>query len=103
MSSAPVDPDLLRDLLIALDGLQRSPPESLLLVPAELAVTLESSVPPVLRAIEVLADLRLIEGPGAYGGGWLFRQLTPRGRLVIEEAASERRWRRIKEIYGGQG
>lgn len=98
---APVEPDLLRDLLVALDGMQRSPPESLLLVPAELAATLRCRVADVERAIEILADLQLIEGPGAYGGGWLFRQLTPRGHLMLEEVGSERRWRRIKDTYGG--
>lgn len=100
-SPAPIEPDLLRDLLLALDGMERSPPESLLLVPAELASALRCGVADVLRAIKILADLDLIDGPGVYGGGWLFRQLTPRGRAMIEEVGSARRWRQIKDIYGG--
>lgn len=98
---AAVEPDLLRDLLLALDGMERSPPESMLLVAAELAVTLRCGEADVRRGIRILADLELIDGPGAYGGGWLFRQITPRGRLMIEEVGSERRWRRIKDAYGG--
>lgn len=101
LSGIAPTPDLLRDLLLALDRMQRSPPESTLLVPSELAVALGCGVGEVLRGVEILADLDLIEGPGAYGGGWLFRQLSPRGRLMTEELGSERRWRRIKEIYGG--
>lgn len=100
-SPAPVEPDLLRDLLVSLSRIQRSPPESQLLVPAELAVTLRCGAADVLRGIEILSDLDLIDGPGAYGGGWLFRQLTPRGRLMLEEVGSERRWRHIKDVYGG--
>ena len=80
--------------------MERSPPESQLLVPAELAATLRCSAADVLRGIRILVDLDLIDGPGAWGGGWLFRQLTPRGRLMIEEVGSESRWRRIKDAYG---
>ena len=98
---APVEPDLLRDLLLALVRMERSPPESLLLVPSELAATLRCGAADIRHGIQILADLDLIEGPGAYGGGWLFRQLTPRGRLMAEEVGSERRWRQIKDVYGG--
>ena len=102
-----IDPDLLRALLLALDGMQRSPPEPLLVVPAEMAIRLGSdgdSVSPaaVLHAMTILSDLDLIEGPGPYAGGWLFRQLTRRGRLMSEEVGSAQRWRRIKAAYGSE-
>ena len=98
-----VDPDLLRDLLLTLEKLQRSPPESMLVSLGEVSARLNREGDDVEEAFAILSRLALIEGPGRYGAGWLFRQLTPRGRLMADQVDSTRQWKRIKKAYGVAG
>lgn len=101
--NAPAEPDpefdTLRAAVLALEAMQRSPPEPIVLVLAEFAATLDCSPSSLERILQRLSDLRLIEGPGTYNGAWLFRRLTKRGRAFVDEVRSEMRWEEIKRAY----
>lgn len=91
--------DTLRETALALETLQRSPPEPIVLVLAEFANTLGYSPQEIELVLARLTDLRFIEGPGAYNDAWLFRRLTRRGRDFVDEVRSEKRWEEIKRAY----
>lgn len=91
--------DTLRKAVLALERLQRSPPEPIVLDIAEFADTLGCSPRGLELILARLTELRFIEGPGTYNDAWLFRRLTKRGRLFVEEARSEKRWQEIKRAY----
>lgn len=91
--------DTLRDAVLALEKLQRSPPEPIVLVLAEFAHTLGCSPGRLELVLARLTDLRLIEGPGAYNDAWLFRRLTRRGRDFVDEVRNDKRWEEIKRAY----
>ncbi|MFO1135433.1 MAG: hypothetical protein U1E30_09645 [Rhodoblastus sp.] len=91
--------DTLRKAVLALEKLQRSPPEPIVLDIEEFAGALGSSRRGLELILARLTELRFIEGPGAYNDAWLFRRLTRRGRLFVEEVRSERRWEEIKRAY----
>jgi DNA-binding MarR family transcriptional regulator len=91
--------DIVRDLALALESMERSPPEPLILGLEELAGRLNVSQGAVARAFERLDELDLIEGPGPHEDAWIFRRLTPRGRLFVEEVRYPKQWRAIKSRY----
>ena len=100
MSDQPdANPDLLRQIALFLEPLQRSPPEPVVLGLAALSTEIGCSARDAAEALDRLADLSLIEGPGAFHDAWLFRRLTAKGRFFVDEVRSEARWHRIKQTY----
>ena len=97
--ASEADPDLLRKIALILEPLQRSPPEPVVLGLATLAADLGCSVGEAADALDRLADLSLIEGPGTFYDSWLFRRLTPKGLFFVDEVRNETRWRQIKNAY----
>lgn len=97
---ADPDVDLLRRAALQLEALERSPPEPIILGVAELAARLDCSPAEMAEALERLADLVLIEGPGSLDDAWLFRRITAKGQVFLNEVRSEARWRKIKQAYG---
>jgi hypothetical protein len=95
--------DLLRSAAFALDALERSPPEPIILGLADFSAKLRCSPEDLAAALERLVDLRLIEGPGALQDCWLFRRITPRGRVFLDETRNEGRWSEIKRAYSAPG
>lgn len=94
------DVDLLRDLLLKLEDLERSPPEPIFIALEEVARTLDRLPFEIVAHLELLADLNFIDGPGAYkNGAWLFRKLTPRGCALADNIRDENIWREIKDSY----
>lgn len=94
-----LDVDLLRKTALTLDALQRSPPEPMILHIREFSARLGCTPSLAAATLARLADLGLIEGPGVLEDCWLFRRMTPRGRVFIEEARSDARWAQIKRAY----
>lgn len=92
--------DLIRDVAMELERLQRSPPEAIVLDIAAGAASLQTSPLEFREALETLSSLALIEGAGRYGEAWLFRRLTAKGEVFLDEVRNARRWRRIKADYG---
>ena len=97
------DADLLRRLMFALERMERSPPEPFPLALPELAATVGTPRAGLEPALDQLAALTLIEGPGRLGGMWWFRRLTARGRVFTDETREEARWRAIKGAYSADG
>ena len=81
------DADLLRRLVFALERIERSPPEPFPLALPELAATVGMPHTSLEAALDELAALTLIEGPGRLAGMWWFRRLTARGRVFADENA----------------
>jgi hypothetical protein len=98
-----VDLDLLRRLAFELEAMERSPPEPLILGISDLSARLNAPQPMVEDALQLLASLSLIDGPGAFSNAWLFRRLTARGRVFVDEVRRDGRWDEIKAIYGPAG
>lgn len=96
---SPVPPDLLRDMLLAFEELQRSPPEPVFFSFEEASARFGCSEASTREALDILSRLALIEGPGPYATGWLFRQVTPKGREMADQIATGRQWRNIKRLY----
>lgn len=94
------DVDLMRDVALALEAEQRSPPEPVFLEVTEMAAQLGALHADVVQALDGLRALSLIEGPGPYSDSWLFRRITAKGRVFISEIRDPRRWREIKRAYG---
>ncbi|MDE2363469.1 MAG: hypothetical protein KGM42_12390 [Hyphomicrobiales bacterium] len=99
-ASAETDVDRLRRVVLALESLERSPPEPIILGLAEFAPPFGCDPAAMRDVLERLTDLSLIEGPGALRGSWLFRRITPKGRVFLAEVRSDARWQRIKQTYG---
>jgi hypothetical protein len=98
------DVDLLRELLLTLERLQRSPPEPVFVACGELAQRLGRAEAEIEAHLERLANLDFIEGPGAHGDGfWLFRKLTQRGAALAGAIRDERDWRDVKGAYVDYG
>lgn len=96
-----VSTDLVRDLALQLERMQRSPPEAIILDLRELAELTEAPAPAVRAALEWLGDMSLIEGPGEYGENWIFRRLTVDGRSFVDEVRDPKNWSKIKQHYVG--
>ena len=92
--------DLVRDLALLLEGLERSPPEPLILDLGDLAGRLRATPEATEMSFERLSELDLIEGPGPHMGAWIFRRLSPRGRVFVDEIRSAGRWKAIKAQFG---
>ncbi|MFO1104325.1 MAG: hypothetical protein U1E20_15630 [Methylocystis sp.] len=94
------DVEALRALLLALENVQRSPPEPIFVAVGELAGLLQRSRSQIIEGLDALADLKFIEGPGAYReSDWLFRRLTRRGEALAELIRDPDDWREALEIY----
>ena len=93
------DAETLRTILLALERMERSPPEPIILDLVEFSGRIGASVPQVELGMARLADRAFIEGPGPFGGAWLFRRLTRKGRRLMDEIRTEKRWRALKEAY----
>ncbi|MEF3366322.1 DUF2513 domain-containing protein [Methylocystis sp. 9N] len=94
------DVEALRNLLLALEEAQRSPPESFFLAVDELAHLLRRSRAEILVDLDRLADLEFIEGPGPYReSDWLFRRLTRRGEALADLIRDDSDWRKAVEAY----
>jgi len=94
------DVEALRSLLLALEDVQRSPPESIFVAVDELAHLLNRSRAEILDDLDRLAALEFIEGPGPYRkGDWLFRRLTRRGEALAELIRDPSDWRKAVEAY----
>ncbi|MGJ0396876.1 MAG: hypothetical protein ACR65U_11700 [Methylocystis sp.] len=95
------DVDALRILLLALEDVQRSPPEPIFVAVGELARLLRKSHAEIIEGLDTLAGLNFIEGPGAYReSDWLFRRLTRRGEALAELIRDPNDWREALETYG---
>lgn len=96
------DVDFLRELLLELETEQRSPPEPIFAPVADFARQYEKPAAEVVQSLELLAELELIDGPGAYrDDAWLFRKLTKRGLWLADAIRDPHYWRKVKEAYGG--
>jgi hypothetical protein len=96
-----LDVDLLRRAVLELEALERSPPEPIILNVPEFATQLGCSPIEVAEILERLADLSLIEGPGSFDEAWLFRRITTKGQIFLNEVRNEARWEKIKQAYMG--
>lgn len=95
------DVEFLRGLLLELELAQRSPPEPIFTPIGDYAGRFGKSAREIVEALELLAELDFIEGPGAYrGDAWLFRKLTHRGAWLADAIKDPHFWRRAKETYG---
>ncbi len=95
------DVEALRALLLALENVQRSPPEPIFVAVGELAQRLQRSRSEIIEGLDMLAGLNFIEGPGAYReSDWLFRRLTRRGEALAELIRDPDDWREALETYG---
>lgn len=92
----------MRDIALALEAEQRSPPEPVFLELTDMAVRRGVSRTDVVQALEDLRALSLIEGPGAFSDSWLFRRVTAKGRVYLSEIRDPRRWQEIKRTYGAR-
>ncbi|MGD9657788.1 MAG: hypothetical protein AB7U61_09145 [Methylocystis sp.] len=91
----------LRALLLALESVQRSPPEPIFVAVGELAQLLHRSRSEIIEGLDTLAGLNFIEGPGAYReSDWLFRRLTRRGEALAALIRDPDDWREALETYG---
>lgn len=93
------DADLMRDIALELETLQRSPPEPILLELLDIAERNSRSCYDVVAALDALRRLDLIEGPGAFSDSWLFRRITARGQVFVNEIRDPLHWRKIKQSY----
>ena len=92
--------EALRALLLALEDVQRSPPEPIFVAVGELAQILHRSRPEIIAALDTLAGLNFIEGPGVYRErDWLFRRLTRRGAALADLIRDPDDWRRALHAY----
>lgn len=94
------DVELLRLLLLELERDQRSPPEAFFAPVGDYARTLNRSAQEIVAALDLLAELDFIEGPGAYRDDWLFRKLTRRGAQLAAAVRDANEWDKVKEAYG---
>ena len=95
------DVDALRALLLALENVQRSPPEPIFIAVGELAARLQRSHAEIIEGLDTLAGLNFVEGPGAYlESDWLFRRLTRRGEALADLIRDPDDWREALETYG---
>jgi hypothetical protein len=95
------DVDLMRQLLLQLEKEQRSPPEAIFAPVEQYARLLDASNREVMAALDLLADLDFIEGPGAWrDDAWLFRKLTRRGVQLAAAVRDTREWGKVKDVYG---
>jgi len=96
----PVDVDLLRDLLLRLEGLQESPRATVIIATDDEADLLSADKAMILEGLEILQSLDYIEGPGAESEGlWLFRKLTRKGTEFVKAARDTLAWERIKRAH----
>jgi hypothetical protein len=96
------DVEFLRELLLELLSVQRSPPEPIFAPIQTYADRFQKPKEEIVSGLELLAELNFIEGPGAYrDGAWLFRRLTHRGAWLADAIKDPRDWRRVKDAYGG--
>jgi hypothetical protein len=94
------DVEALRALLLALEHVQRSPPEPIFVAVGELAGLLQRSRSQIIEGLDTLVDLNFIEGPGAYReSDWLFRRLTRRGEVLAELIRDPDDWREALAVY----
>lgn len=94
------DVEALRALLLALEDVQRSPPEPIFVAVGELARRLQRSRAEIIEGLDTLAGLNFIEGPGAYRErDWLFRRLTRRGEALAELIRDPDDWRETLQTY----
>jgi hypothetical protein len=97
------DVDLLRSLLLAVEELQRSPPEPVFLGLAELGRSLSHPPQDIADHLDLLVAEEFIEGPGSYDhDNWLFRKVTPRGQMLIDRIRDAGQWDEVKRAYGGR-
>ncbi len=95
------DVEALRALLLALENVQRSPPEAIFVAVGELAQLLQKSRSEIIEGLDALAGLNFIEGPGAYReSDWLFRRLTRRGEALADLIRDPDDWREALATYG---
>lgn len=94
------DFEALRTLLLALEDVQRSPPEPIFVAVGELAGLLHKSRSEIIESLDRLAGLNFIEGPGVYRErDWLFRRLTRRGAALADLIRDPNDWRKALEAY----
>jgi hypothetical protein len=93
------DVDLLRDLMLALEPIERSPPEPVFLELDEMARTLGRSSETIGEHLNHLLVQGFIDGPGVYFDDWLFRKLTPKGHALADNIRDARHWSDIKRTY----
>ncbi|MBI1980356.1 MAG: hypothetical protein HYS63_02080 [Methylocystis sp.] len=94
------DVEALRALLLALETVQRSPPEPIFVAVGELAQLLHRSRSQIIEGLDTLAGLNFIEGPGAYlESDWLFRRLTRRGEALADLIRDPDDWRETLDAY----
>jgi hypothetical protein len=91
--------DLLRDLMLALEPLERSPPEAVFLELDEFALRMGQSPETVCAHLDLLLAQGFIDGPGVYRSAWLFRKLTPKGLALADNIRDARSWDAIKRSY----
>lgn len=92
--------EALRALLLALEDVQRSPPEPIFVAVGELARLLRKSRSEIIEGLDTLAGLQFIEGPGVYREReWLFRRLTRRGAVMADLIRDPGDWRRALDAY----
>lgn len=92
----------MRDIALALETEERSPPEPIFLGLGDLAAQTGASRADIVQALDDLRALNLIEGPGAFSDSWLFRRFTAKGSIFLSEVRDPRRWLEIKEAYGAK-
>ncbi|MBL1257649.1 DUF2513 domain-containing protein [Methylocystis sp. Sn-Cys] len=94
------DVDLMRLLLLDLEGRQLSPPEAFVLPLEEIARRLDRTRGEVVDALEMLREAEFIDAPGAFrDDAWIFRKLTRRGVELANLVADARQWDKVKNAY----
>ncbi len=93
------DVDLLRYLMLALEPIERSPPEPIFLELDHFAERI-GQAPEIIGAhLDLLLAQGFIDGPGPYQNAWLFRKLTPKGLALADNIRDARNWDAIKRTY----
>jgi hypothetical protein len=91
--------DLLRELVLALEPLERSPPEPVFLELDDFALRMGQSPETVCAHLDLLSAQGFIDGPGIWQTAWLFRKLTPKGQALADNIRDARGWEAIKRSY----
>jgi DNA-binding MarR family transcriptional regulator len=93
------DVDLLRDLMLALEPIERSPPEPIFLELDDIAQKTGQTPESIVAHLDLLLEQGFIEGPGIYRRAWLFRKLTAKGQALADNIRDARNWDAVKQTY----
>ncbi len=85
--------------MLALEPVERSPPEPVFLEMNEMAQALGQSRETIGAHLDLLLEQGFIDGPGVYYDAWLFRKLTPKGHALADNIRDAQRWIEIKRTY----